>query len=257
MLQANAIHDIDGYIWEGINPQNTPCLQASCVIIDTYHWKCSSNFLVSGIWHAAWTLASGYLHHFQTHSTLCLLSELLSLPLWKHRDPYGWIYCLTELNTEHNIHKIPLFQKDPNDSDALHIQSNWSRLLSLLSSFPITDYILHVPSLFPWQISELILVQPNPYNMSYVLTEFFMNPTLNLQALRCTGELTYLPFTISIAVIFPKAAQEHLCFPKYVWAKERPWSSPVTQLPHHHSPQVHSLCHLLALLIPSTSFLCR
>lgn len=41
-------------------------------------------------------------------------------------------------------------------------------------------------SLFPRQISELIAVQPAPWKMSCVLSEFFMNPTLNLQALKCT-----------------------------------------------------------------------
>lgn len=131
--------------------------------------------------------------------------------------------------------------------------SNWSRFPSLLSSFAVTEYILHILSLFPWQVPELIPVQPNPENMSYVLTEFFMNPALNVQALRCAGELTYFPSQAHPTVIFPREAQEHLCFPKYVWAKERPWSSPVT---HHPSPPVHSLFHLLALLIPSTSFLC-
>lgn len=111
--------------------------------INPYHWKCSSNFLISGIWHSAWTHASDYLHHFPTCSTLCLLSELLSLPLWTAPSPYGWIYCLTALNKQHNIRKIALFQKGPNDSHALRIKSNWSRLPSLLSNFPITEYILY------------------------------------------------------------------------------------------------------------------
>lgn len=42
----------------------------------------------------------------------------------QHRAPYGWIYCLTALNKQHNIRKIALFQKGPNDSHALRIQSN-------------------------------------------------------------------------------------------------------------------------------------
>lgn len=42
----------------------------------------------------------------------------------QHRDPYGWIYCSTELNKQHNIHKIIFFfcQKYPNDSHTLHMQ---------------------------------------------------------------------------------------------------------------------------------------
>lgn len=82
--------------------------------------------------------------------------------------------------------------------------SNWSRFPSLLSSFAVTECILHIPSLFPWQVPELIPMQPNPENMSYVLTEFFMNPTLNVQALRCAGELTYFPFQTRPTVIFPR-----------------------------------------------------
>lgn len=104
----------------------------------------------------------------------------------QHQDTYVLIYCLVEINKQHNIHQITLFQKDPNDSHELGIQPNWSRLPSLLGSFLITEYTWHILSLFSCQISELIAVQPNPWKMSCVLSEFFMNPTLNLQALRCT-----------------------------------------------------------------------
>lgn len=80
----------------------------------------------------------------------------------QQQDPYGLIYCLMELNKQHNIHQIGLFQKDPNDSHELGIQPNWSRLPSLLGSFPITEYTWHTLSLFPRQISELMAEQPNP-----------------------------------------------------------------------------------------------
>lgn len=42
----------------------------------------------------------------------------------QHQDPYGLIYCLMELNKQHNIHQITSFQKDLNDPHELSIQPN-------------------------------------------------------------------------------------------------------------------------------------
>ena len=168
MLWANAIHEVGSYIWGAINPKNrNPCYPMSSGKMHNIHSiALEALFQLSNFRYLTLTqpecMPMIICITFQPAGLcVCHLSYCHCL-CEQHRDPYAWIYCLTELNKQHNIHKIVVFQKDSNDSHALCTQSNRSSPPSLLSSFPITEYILHILSLFPWQISELIPMQPNP-----------------------------------------------------------------------------------------------